>query len=92
MKITYQEFQDAIKLFNLIGLESKKDIKNKYLKLSQQYHPDKQNGSNEKFQEINDAYKILEYYIDNFKFTFSQDEFQSQYPFTQKEDDQWSLW
>jgi len=92
MKITYQEFQNAIKIFDLIGLETKKDIKKRYLKLSKQYHPDKQNGSNEKFQQINDAYKTLEYYIDNFKFQFSQDEFQTQYPFSKKENGQWSLW
>ena len=49
-------------------------------------------GDTEKFQEINKAYKILLVYIDNFKFRFTKEEFQDQYPFSITENEQWSLW
>ncbi len=92
MQIKYNEFQEAIELFGLIGLETKKQVKQKYLDLSKIYHPDKTGGDNDKFQKLNQAYKILNYYIDNFKFQFSTEEFQTQYPFSIKKNGQWSLW
>jgi hypothetical protein len=90
--IDFNQLQDAVKLFGLIGLETKNDIKQKYLKLSKTYHPDSQTGDTVKFQELNKAYKLLIKYIENFKFTFSQEEYQNQYPFSMKKNGQWSLW
>ena len=92
MKITYETVQYAAKTFKLIGLENKDDIKKRYLKLSKEFHPDMPDGDEKEFQKINEAYKILITYIDNFKFRFTQEEFQDQYPFTKKENGQWSLW
>jgi hypothetical protein len=80
VKINYKEVQEAVEFFGLIGLENKKDIKKKYLKLSKFYHPDTTNGDEIKFQELNKYYKILEKYIDNFQFRFTKDEFIDQYP------------
>ena len=70
--IKYDEFENAIKTFGLIGLENKDDIKKKYLMLSKKFHPDMPDGDTKKFQEINKAYKILTTYIDNFKFKFTR--------------------
>ena len=39
-------------------------------------------GSTEKFQEINKAYKIISKYVDNFKYRFSKEEFSNQHPFS----------
>jgi hypothetical protein len=50
------------------------------------------NGNIKKFQEINKAYKILMTYINNFKFKFTKEEFQEQYPFSTIKNKQWSLW
>jgi len=88
----YDEFEEAIKTFGLIGLENRNDIKKKYLMLSKKFHPDMPNGDIEKFQEINKAYKILTIYVDNFKFRFTKEEFQDQYPFSKTNNGQWSLW
>ena len=88
----YNEFEKAVKTFELIGLENKDDIKKRYLKLSKKFHPDMPNGDIERFQEINKAYKILIIYIDNFKFRFTKEEFLDQYPFSRTENGQWSLW
>ncbi len=92
MKISYQEFKDAINTLELIGLETKRQVKLKYLKLSKIYHPDTINGNNNKFQQLNQAYKIVEEYMNNYKFQFSKEEFEKQYPFSMKKDGSWSLW
>src|SRR3989344_3475859 len=38
---------------------SQEDIKRAYRKLAHQHHPDKQNGDEKKFKEINEAYQVL---------------------------------
>ncbi len=90
--MNYEELENAVNVFGLIGLDSKEDIKQKYLKLSKEFHPDMPNGSTEKFQEINKSYKILIAYIEKFKFKFTKEEFQDQYPFLKKSNGSWSLW
>jgi len=90
--IKYDEFKKAVKIFGLIGLENKDDIKKRYLELSKKFHPDMTNGDTEKFQEINKANKILIAYIDNYKFRFTKEEFQGQHPFSINENGPWSLW
>ena len=92
MKFTYEDITEAIDIFGLIGLETKQQIKQKYLKLSKQYHPDTPTGDNNKFQQLTKSYKILLFYMDNFKFKFSKEEFEDQYPFIKKSNGQWSLW
>jgi preprotein translocase subunit Sec63 len=79
-KISYEDLEKSVQILGLIGLENRDKIKKKYLKLSKQYHPDMPNGDSEKFQEINKAYKILNKYIENFKFRFSKEEFTDQHP------------
>ena len=92
LEITYEEFEKAVKTFGLIGLEHKGDVKKRYLKLSKKFHPDMPNGNTKKFQELNEAYKILIAYVDNFKFRFTKEEFLDQYPFSRTQNGQWSLW
>jgi DnaJ-class molecular chaperone len=82
LKINYNEFEKAIETLGLIGLENKSEIKSRYLILSKKYHPDMPDGDNEKFQEINKAYKLISSYVDNFKFHFTKEEFSEQHPFS----------
>ena len=81
IKIKYDDFEKAVNILGLIGLENRSEIKSRYLYLSKKYHPDMPEGSNEKFQEISHAYKVIQSYIDNFKFRFTLDEFADQHPF-----------
>ncbi|RXK12121.1 molecular chaperone DnaJ [Halarcobacter mediterraneus] len=76
----YKEFEKAVDLFGIITRISKKDLKQKYLKLSKKYHPDMETGSDEKFQELQEAYELLNSYMDSFVFSFDEDEFKTQFP------------
>jgi DnaJ-class molecular chaperone len=60
-------------------LSSIKDIEKQYKKLAKKFHSDI-GGDEEKMKKINKAYKILKDYVNNYKFTFSEDEIKKQYP------------
>jgi DnaJ-class molecular chaperone len=81
---SYYEIKEATEILGLIGIETQDEIKKKYLALSKKYHPDKENGSSEKFQQINSAYKLLEEYMKTYKFSFSQKEFYEQHPYAKE--------
>lgn len=76
----YEKFEKAVDLFGILIRTSKKEIKQKYLKLSKKYHPDMPDGSEEKFQELQEAYEILNDYMDSFIYSFDEEEFKSQFP------------
>lgn len=50
---------DYYKILELNETCTKEEIKKKYYELSKKYHPDKNNGSDEKFKMINEAYETL---------------------------------
>ena len=81
LKIKYDDFENAVNTLGLIGLENRNEIKARYLFLSKKFHPDMPEGSTEKFQEISKAYKLIQAYVDNFKFRFTLEEFGDQHPF-----------
>ena len=48
--------------YSVLGIEkgaSKEDVKKAFRKLAHKYHPDKKDGNEEKFKEVNEAYTIL---------------------------------
>ena len=79
-QVSLSEFKDAVETLGLLSLTNKEDVRKKYLKLSRMYHPDMENGSTEKFQQIRNAYEILTHYMDNFRFVFDEEEFKRQNP------------
>lgn len=60
-------------------LSTKQELKECYHKLASVSHPDK-GGETLKMSEINQAYEILKSYMEDFKFTFSDEEIAKQFP------------
>ncbi len=79
MKNNIKEIKDALDILGLPSFVSFKEIKKRYLNLSKKYHPDIC-GDNLKIVEINKSYEILKKYIENFRFTFSDEEIYKQFP------------
>ena len=79
-QVGYKEFQNAVETLELLSLTSQEHVRKKYLKLSRIYHPDMEDGSTEKFQEVRESYEILTKYMDNFRFVFDEVEFKQQNP------------
>ena len=88
-QVSLSEFQDAVESLELLSLTTKEHVRKKYLKLSRKYHPDMEGGSTEKFQEIREAYEILVEYMDNFRFTFTDEEFKQQNPILVNVEQSW---
>ncbi len=79
MSVIEKEIREALEVLNLPPLVSIKEIKSRYRLLSKKFHPDI-NKENSKMIEINAAYELLKSYADNFRFTFSEEEIQKQFP------------
>ncbi len=79
MSAIEEEIREALEILSLPPLVSIKEIRSRYLLLSKKYHPDI-NKENSKMVEINVAYELLKTYADNFRFTFSDEEIQKQFP------------
>ena len=88
-QVSLSEFQDAVESLELLSLTTKEHVRKKYLKLSRLYHPDMEGGSTAKFQEIREAYEILVEYMDNFRFTFTDEEFKQQNPILVNVEQSW---
>jgi DnaJ-class molecular chaperone len=71
---------EALDILGLPRVVSYKDIKHRYKEISKRVHPDC-GGSSEEMAKVNEAYAILKAYIENFKFSFSEEEILKQFPF-----------
>lgn len=73
------EIKNALDTLGLPVLISLKDIKERYYTLSKEKHPDL-GGEEELFQKIVESYKVLKDYVENYRFTFSDEEILKQFP------------
>ena len=69
----------ALQILDLPPFVTKDEIKQRYRYLARKYHPDI-NIDSEKMQEINRAYELLMEYIENFRYSFDDDEVNKQMP------------
>jgi len=76
----YEKFEKAVDTLGVLTRTSRKDLKQKYLKLSKRYHPDMPEGSEEKFKELKESYDLLCAYMDSYCFLFDEEEFKQQFP------------
>jgi preprotein translocase subunit Sec63 len=78
--MSYKKFEESLDILKIVSRATNDEVKQQYKKLSRKYHPDMQDGDIEKFKEINEAYKVVQYYINNFRFSLDEEEFQKQNP------------
>ena len=79
MQTPIEEIENALEILELPKLISKEDIKKQYHFFAKKYHPDL-GGESEKMEQINYAYKLLMKYIEEFRYTFDEEEISKQFP------------
>jgi len=70
---------EALNILNLPTFITKEDIKKQYYFLAKKNHPDI-GGDEDGMEKINRAYKLLITYIEEFRYTFDEEEIAKQYP------------
>lgn len=83
----YKDFEKALDSLRIVTRVTSSELKTQYQKLSKKYHPDMPDGSDEKFREINEAYKIVQEYMKNYRFSLDKEEYHRQNPFADRPDD-----
>jgi len=79
MQSPIKKIEQALDILGLPKLITKDDIKKQYHFLAKKYHPDL-GGSAQKMEEINHAYQFLMKYIEEFRYTFDEEEISKQFP------------
>ena len=71
--------EEALEVLELPKMITKNDIQRQYRFLAKKYHPDL-GGDAAKMERLNAAYKLLMKYIEEFRYTFDEDEVNRQFP------------
>jgi len=79
MKNPIDEIQGALEILALPPMVTRIDIKEQYYFLAKKYHPDIDKNSH-RMEEINHAYRLLMKYIEEFRYTFDDEEISKQFP------------
>ena len=85
--MSFKDFEKALETLNIVTRMTHVDLKTQYQRMSKKHHPDMPEGSDEKFKEINEAYKLILEYMKNYRFSLDEDEFYKQNPFSKRPDD-----
>jgi DnaJ-class molecular chaperone len=71
-----EEVKEAAKTLGLVMFETKKSVNTKYRELIKKTHPDANKGdtdnANRISTEINDAYRIIKDFMENYTYTFDE--------------------
>ncbi len=73
-----KEFEEALSFLGLTPFVTYDEIKKRYLELSKKYHPDF-GGNTHDMEKLNRYYRFLKRYIENYRFSFSDDEITKQH-------------
>jgi len=74
-----EEIEKALEVLQLPKLISRADIKKQYHFLAKKNHPDL-GGDVAQMEQLNHAYKLLMKYIEEFRYTFDDEEISKQFP------------
>ncbi len=75
----YKVIHHALETLGLPTHVTWRDIVARYRYLAGEAHPDA-GGDTAKMAEINEAYELLKKYVENYRFTFSEEEIARQFP------------
>ncbi|NVN99954.1 MAG: J domain-containing protein [Geobacteraceae bacterium] len=79
--MTYRELTASLRTLGLGERCTLKELKFRHRELVKWHHPDSgKTDSNEAIQKINAAYRILNEYVTEYRFSFAEDEFYEQNP------------
>lgn len=79
--MTYAELTQALALFDLPQRVTLRAIKSRHRELVRRYHPDRGEVNDpERIRSINAAYKIIRDYVENYRYSFAEEEFYEQNP------------
>jgi DnaJ-class molecular chaperone len=79
VKSPVENIEDALDILELPKFITREDIRKQYRFLAKKHHPDV-GGTREKMEALNHAYKLLMKYIEDFRYTFDEDEINRQFP------------
>jgi len=79
MKSPVETIEEALDILELPKFITREDLKRQYRFLAKKYHPDI-GGDAAKMELLNYAYKLLMKYIEDFRYTFDEDEINRQFP------------
>lgn len=74
-----EEIEKALEILQLPKLISRADIKKQYHFLAKKKHPDR-GGDVAEMEQLNHAYQLLMKYIEEFRYTFDEEEISKQFP------------
>ena len=79
--MTYAELKVALVVLGLGERATLKDIKARHRELVKQHHPDVGNSDDpDVIRKVNAAYRVLQDYIQEYRFSFTEEEFYEQNP------------
>lgn len=79
--MTYQALREALELFCLEERATLRQIKRRHRELVKDHHPDQApSADREAMVRINAAHEVLMAYCENYRFSFSEEEFLEQFP------------
>ena len=74
-----KEIEKALEILALPRMISRNDIKKQYYFLAKKNHPDT-GGNSDNMEQLNWAYQLLMKYIEEFRYTFDEEEISKQFP------------
>lgn len=79
MSSPIEEIEKALEILALPKLISRAEIKKQYYFMAKKNHPDK-GGDPQQMEQLNHAYELLMKYIEEFRYTFDEEEISKQFP------------
>jgi DnaJ-class molecular chaperone len=81
VRMTFEEFDQARRLFGLPERATLNEIKTRHRLLAKRFHPDRGEGGNsEQMRQVNAAYRLLKEYCSSYRFSMTREEFFEQNP------------